>query len=77
NYYDPELAKQLIAEAGYDPDAGNKPVVQFDTVAFQNGNEKEVAEVAASMLEDVGFTVNLNVLDGSAFSEQIITPGNN
>jgi len=77
NYYDPELAKQLLTEAGYDPDAGNKPVVQLDTVAFQNGNEKEVAEVIASLLEDVGFTVNLNVLDGSAFAEQILTPGNN
>jgi peptide/nickel transport system substrate-binding protein len=77
NHYDPEKAKALIKEAGYDPDAGNKPVLNFDTPAFQQGNEKEVAEVIKIMLEEVGFTVNLNVLEGAAFNEQILTPGNN
>jgi peptide/nickel transport system substrate-binding protein len=77
NFYDPEKAKALIKEAGYDPDAGNKPVLNFDTPAFQHGNEKEVAEVVKVMLEEVGFTVNLTVLEASAFSEQVMTPGNN
>lgn len=76
-WYDPELAKQLLVEAGYDPDGGNKPKVYFDTMAFQLGNEKEVAEVIKAMLEEVGFEVELNVLDGSAYNEQINTPGNN
>jgi peptide/nickel transport system substrate-binding protein len=76
-YFDPEKAKTLIRQAGFNPDAGNKPVVQFDTNAFQQGNEKEVAEVIKTMLEDVGFTVNLNVLDGTAYNQQILTPGNN
>ncbi len=76
-WYDPELARELIAEAGYDPDAGNRPVVNIDAPAFQSGSEKEVAEVIAVMLEEVGFEVNLNVLDAPAFQEQIMTPGNN
>ena len=76
-WYDPELAKELIAAAGYDPEGGNKPTVFFDTPAFQFGSEKEVAEVLTVMLEEVGFEVELNILDGSAFSEQIGRPGNN
>ena len=76
-WYDPELAKQLIQEAGFDPDAGNKPKLHFDAMAFQLGNEKEVAEVIKAMLEDVGFEVELNILELSAYSEQISTPGNN
>jgi peptide/nickel transport system substrate-binding protein len=76
-WYDPELAKQLIIEAGYDPDAGNKPTLHFDAMAFQLGNEKEVAEVIKVMLEDVGFEVDLNILELSAYSEQVSTSGNN
>ena len=77
NYYDPDLARELIIEAGYDPDAGNRPLIHLDAMAFQIGNEKEVAEVAAAMLEEVGFEVELNVLDTAAYSEQISEPGNN
>jgi peptide/nickel transport system substrate-binding protein len=77
DFYDPERARALIREAGFDPDAGNRPVLNFDAPAFQQGNEKEVAEVIKVMLEEVGFTVNLNVLEGAAFAEQVLTPGNN
>ena len=77
NYYNPDRARELIREAGFDPEAGNRPVLNFDAPAFQQGNEKEVAEVIKVMLEDVGFTVNLNVLEGAAFNEQVLTPGNN
>jgi peptide/nickel transport system substrate-binding protein len=77
NFYDPDLARQLIIEAGYDPDAGNSPLVHLDAMTFQAGNDKEVAEVAAAMLEEVGFTVELNILDTAAYSEQILQPGNN
>ncbi|MEM6427906.1 MAG: ABC transporter substrate-binding protein [Deinococcota bacterium] len=76
-WYDPELAKQLIVEAGFDPDGGNKPKLFFDAMAFQVGNEKEVAEVIQIMLEEVGFEVDLNILELSAYSEQVQRPGNN
>lgn len=75
-HYDPELAKQLLVEAGFDPDNGNRPVLHLDSSDFQQGAEKEVAEVMAAMLEDAGFDVELNILALSAFQEQIFNPGN-
>lgn len=77
NWYDPERARQLLREAGYDIDNGQGPTVFFDAPAFQAGNEKEVAEVAAAMLEEVGFNVELTVRDTSAFNTEIATGGNN
>jgi peptide/nickel transport system substrate-binding protein len=76
-WYDPELAKELIKEAGYDPDAGDKPMVYFDAPNLWYGSEKEVAEAATLMLEEVGFEVELNVLDKSAYLEQVHSPGLN
>ena len=75
--FDPDGAKQLLIDAGYDPDGGNKPKVYFESLTNQYGNEKEVAEVAAVMLENVGFDVELTVMDNSAYSEQIQGPGAN
>ena len=76
-WFDPELSRELLREAGFDVDAGEGPTVYFDSPTFQFGNEKEVAEVASAMLEDAGFTVELNVLDNSAYAEQITQGGNN
>ena len=76
NFYDPERARQLIIEAGYDLDAGERPILHLDANDFQQGNEKEVAEVAAALLADVGFDVRLNILGNAAFQEQVLTPGN-
>ncbi len=76
-WYDPELARELLREAGYDVDSGQGPTVYMDAPTFQFGNEQEVAEVAAAMLEEVGFNVELNILDSSAYGEQITTGGNN
>ena len=74
-WYDPDLAMELLAEAGYAD--GEGPTIVLDAPTFQFGNEKEVAEVAAAMLEEVGFTVELNILDSSAYGEQISSGGNN
>ena len=76
-WFDPELSRQLIREAGYDPEGGNAPKLFFDAMAFQLGNEKEVAEVVKIMLEEVGFEVEMNILELSAYREQVSTPGNN
>ena len=74
-HYDPDLARSLLAEAGY---ADDGPTVYFDTpTVSRGGNEKEVAEVVSAMLEEVGFNVELTVLDPAAFGEQINSPGNN
>ena len=74
-WYDPDLSRELLAEAGYAE--GEGPTIVLDAPTFQFGNEKEVAEVAAAMLEDAGFTVELNILDSSAYGEQISSGGNN
>jgi peptide/nickel transport system substrate-binding protein len=74
-WYNPDLSRQLLAEAGFAE--GEGPTVYLDAPTFQFGNEKEVAEIAAAMLEEVGFKVELNVLDTSAYSEQIVSGGNN
>ena len=75
--FNPDKAKRLIQQAGYDPEAGRKPLLYFDAPAFQLGNEKEVAEAIKVMLEAVGFDVRLNVLELSAFTEQISRKGTN
>lgn len=76
-WFDPDKAKGLLIEAGYDPDGGNRPTVYFDAPAFEFGNEKEVAEAIAAMLEDVGFDVEMRLLESSAYLEQVHSPGNN
>jgi peptide/nickel transport system substrate-binding protein len=75
--YNPEKSKRLIAEAGYNPAAGKKPVLHFDAPAFSVGNEKEVAEAVKAMLEAVGFEVRLNVLELAAFNSQVANRGRN
>jgi peptide/nickel transport system substrate-binding protein len=76
-WYDPALAKQLIIEAGYDPDGGNKPKVYFDAPTLVHGNEKEVAETIGIMLNDAGFDAEVNIMDYTALREQIEATGNN
>jgi peptide/nickel transport system substrate-binding protein len=75
SWYNQDMARQLLADAGFAD--GEGPTIHIDAPTFQFGNEKEVAEVAAAMLEEVGFQVELNVLDTSAYSEQITSGGNN
>jgi len=73
--YNPDRARELLAEAGY---ADGGPTVYLDSPTVgRSGSEKEVAEVVAVMLEEVGFNVELNILDPSAYGEQISSGGNN
>nr|WP_204438781.1 ABC transporter substrate-binding protein [Amphibacillus cookii] len=61
--YDPEEAKRLLEEAGY---TSEDLEISFSSAA-QYG---EYAEVIAAMLTEVGFTVNLDILEATAFYEQ-------
>lgn len=76
-WYDPNRARELIREAGFDPEAGNRPVIYFDAPTFDVGGEKEVGEVMEIMLEEVGFDVQLNIMDNAAYRSTIMSPGNN
>jgi len=69
--YDPERARALLQEAGYD----GTPLTFHASLAFPM--EKEVAETITAMLEEVGLTVDLQVMDTSAFREQIYVPYKN
>lgn len=55
--YDPEKAKELLAEAGY-PNG-------FDTTLTTNPTNKDIFTAAASMLTDVGIRCTVNLVDES------------
>ncbi|MEM6428722.1 MAG: ABC transporter substrate-binding protein [Deinococcota bacterium] len=69
--YDPELAQQLLSEAGYD---GEELTFHSSTSWLL---QKEVAEVIEAMLESVGLNVDLQVMDVTTFREQIYFPYKN
>jgi peptide/nickel transport system substrate-binding protein len=69
--YDPERARQLLADAGY---AGEE--LTFHTSATWI-NQRELAEVITAMLQDVGLNVNLQIMDTTTFREQIYFPYRN
>lgn len=69
--YDPDRARALLAEAGY---AGEP--LRF-TTSTANYKQKEVAEVLTAMWEDVGFTIDLEILDPTTYREQIYFPAAN
>lgn len=61
--YDQDKARALLKEAGY-AEGQAEMTISVSTVY------KEQAEVVAAMLEQVGFKINLDVLEPSAFSER-------
>lgn len=69
--YNPDKARELLAEAGYD---GEELVFQSSTSWL---NQKEVAEAIAAMLQDVGLNIDLQVYDVTTFREQIYFPYRN
>ena len=61
--YDPEKAKQLLAEAGY-PDGFE---VTLDASNDRYMNDEQIAQAVAGYLEKVGIKVNLNLMPKSNF----------
>lgn len=64
--YNPARAKELLAEAGY-PDGG----VPIGLLARSGGTDAIIAQALAGMLEEVGFQVNLEMLDATAFTNRL------
>lgn len=64
--YDPERAKQLLKEAGYE----NGLDLTLSAPSGRYLKDKESAELIMAMLGEVGIRVNLELMEWSAFSEK-------
>jgi peptide/nickel transport system substrate-binding protein len=69
--YDPERARELLAEAGY---AGEELTFHSSSSWI---NQRALAEVITAMLQEVGLNVNLILMDTPTFREQIYFPYRN
>ncbi len=69
--YNPEKARELLAQSSYN----GEPLTFHTSTAFLY--QKEVAEALTAMLQDVGLTVDLKVLDVTTFREQVYFPNKN
>lgn len=65
--YDPELARQMLAEAGY-PDGFT---IDFKFPAGRYAQDREISEAVAGMLGEVGVTTNMIVLEPGEFLRQL------
>lgn len=65
--YDPDRARELLAEAGYEDGFS----VTMDITSGRYINDTEVAESIAGYLGDVGVTVNIEVFEFGAFNGRL------
>lgn len=63
--YDPEKAKALLAEAGY-PDGF---AIKFQTPIERYGMDKEISQIVAQYLEEVGITVEFEAIEWGTYTE--------
>ncbi len=63
--YNPEKAKQLLAEAGYP----NGFDITLQTQASSYGSDKEINQVIKQNLEQIGLKVNLEIVEPAKFQE--------
>lgn len=68
--YNPEKAKELLAEAGY-PNGEGLPNLKYITSTGFYPKTKEYAEYIVSNLKDVGINVDLEVQESGAWSESL------
>ncbi len=69
--YNPDKARELLAQSSYN----GEPLTFHTSTAFTY--QKEVAEAITAMLQDVGFTIDLQVMDVTTFREKVYFPNMN
>ena len=69
--YDPEKAKELLAEAEV-PEGTELDLY----IPGNNGNFKEIAQVVAYYLEEVGLKLNINTVDSTTLISDLVPSGN-
>jgi len=62
NQYDPELAKQLLADSSY-----NGEEIYFMAIDGKVPRTKEVLQAVMSMMTEAGFNVKLEIMEGATF----------
>ena len=65
--YDPELAKQLMAEAGFSDG------VKLNIRTMESGVYSKVAEIVAEQLRQVGFDAQVELMERTAFLKDVYT----
>ncbi len=71
--YDPERAVQLLAEAGYGP---GEATIKIQGPSGRYPLDAEIVELTGVMLEAVGFNVEYEVLEWSAYLSRVWDVGN-
>ena len=74
NLYDPERARELMEDAGYDLDAGEAPSLTFH--AREDYPYGDLARIIEMRLEEAGFEVDLRLKDETTFQSEIYFPIN-
>ena len=79
--YDPEKAKELLSEAGWEDTDGDgiidKDGVPFEfTIITNQGNELRAksAEIIQARLKDVGIKVKIRIIEWAAFLSEFVEP---
>jgi peptide/nickel transport system substrate-binding protein len=71
--FDPERAKSLLREAGFD--ARKRPAIKISTPSGRYVKDREIVEAVAGYLEDVGFKVQVEVLDWTVYNNKLVGDG--
>jgi peptide/nickel transport system substrate-binding protein len=71
--FDPERAKALLREAGFD--ARKRPQFKISTPSGRYVKDREIVEAVAGYLEDVGFRVQVEVLDWTVYNNKLVGDG--